>query len=88
MMEDVCTAQNGSQALAAYPKIFDLLKTDTIPEAKDRLDILALLAPEEYPALVLVVAGPPHNVQVLWGIERLPMLFNNSSSMDGKTIAF
>ena len=67
-LEDVCTAQNGSQDLAAYPKIFDLLTTDTIPRAKDRLDNLALLAIKERLYLVVVVARTPCHIRVLWGI--------------------
>ena len=42
------------------------MKTDTIPEAKDRLKTLVLLSLEEHSALVVVVSGPPHPVWVLW----------------------
>ena len=81
-------AQQRNQALAAYPKIFDLLKTDTIPEAKDRLETLTSLALKERLALVVVVAGQPRHIRVLWGIERLPVSFTNSSSTDGQTVTF
>ena len=43
-LEDVFDAQHGIQALAAYPNIFDLMKTDTIHEANYRLDTLAFIA--------------------------------------------
>ena len=39
-------AQRGSQALAEYPRIFDLLKIYTAPKAKDLLKTLTLLALE------------------------------------------
>ena len=67
-IEDVCAAQHGIQTIAAYPKVFDLLNTDTISEAKDLLKNLTLLALEELPSLVVGVDGPPCHVQVILGI--------------------
>ena len=61
-------AQQGNRSLAPYPKIFNLLKIDTNPEAKDCLDALALLSLKEHPSLVVVVTGPPHHIRVLWEI--------------------
>ena len=84
----MCAAQHGIRALAAYPRIFDLLKTDTTPEAKDCLETLTSLALEERPSLLTVVSGPPHHIQVLWGFEQLPVSFTNPASTDGQIVAF
>ena len=67
-LQGLCAAKHGSQALAAYQKIFDLLKTDTTPKAKDPLNTLASLSLEELLDVVLVVSGPPLHVEVLFEI--------------------
>ena len=70
-LAEFCAVQHRIRALVAYPRIFDLLKTDTTPEAKYHLNTLALLSLEESQALLKVVAVSPRHCQVLWGVERL-----------------
>ena len=77
-MEDVCVAKQGNRSLTAYPKVFDLLNTDTIIEAKDCLEIFASMALEGRPVLVVVEEGPQQNIWLLWEIDLLPVLFTNS----------
>ena len=64
-LKELCAAQPRSHALAAYPRIVDLLNTDTTLEAKDRLKNSASLALKERPSLITVVAGPPRHDRVL-----------------------
>ena len=87
-LTEVCAAQHGSRSLTTYPCIFDLMKTDTMPEAKDHLDTLTSLDLKERPALLTVVVGTQRHVWVLWVFERLPVSFTNPAGTDGKIVAF
>ena len=87
-LKEVCAAQHGSRSLATYTHIFNLLKTYTTPEAKYCLKTLIFLALKERPPLLTVAAGPPSHVLLLWGVERLLVLFTNPEVIYGKIVAF
>ena len=85
-LEVVCADQQGNKALAAYPKIYDMLKTDKDPKAKERLDTLVYLSLEKHPPLMEVVLGKPHHVWLLWYMELLPRLFTNDRGTDRQIV--
>ena len=74
--------------MAAYPTIFDLLKDDGTTQPWKRMNTLASLPLQYMTSLIIIVKGPNHHIQVLWGIEKLPFSYANETALDVHTVAF
>ena len=61
---EVCSQQQRTESLAAYPEIFDLQESD-ITSTPERMDILASLPQPERPALLIIVEQPTRHIRVL-----------------------
>ena len=61
---EVCSQQQRTDSLAAYPAIFDLQESN-ITTKTERIDILASLPQQERPALLIIVEEPTRHIRVL-----------------------
>ena len=84
---EVCSKQQRTDSLAAYPSIFDLQESD-ITATTERIEILASLLQHERPALLIIVEDPTRHIRVLWGIEKLPYSYAKKIALDGHILAF
>ena len=84
---EVCSQQQRTHFLAAYPAIFELQESD-ITTTTDPMDILASLPQPERPTLLIIVEGPTRHIRVLWGIEKLPYSYADKTALDGRIVAF
>ena len=74
--------------MAAYTAIFDLIKDNGTAQTAERMNILTSLPLQERPALLIIVKGPTRHLQVLWGIEKLPVSYTNKTAIGGHIVAF
>ena len=84
---DICSKQEKTNSLAAYPAIFDL-QDDGGVTISERMNILAYLLRQERPALLVIVKEPTRHIRVLWGIKKLPFSYSNRTALVGHIIAF
>ena len=84
---EVCSQQQRTDSLAAYPAFFDLTESNTT-KTSERIDILASLPHHKRPALLVIVEELTRHIRVLWGIEKLPYSYANKTSLDGRIVAF
>ena len=86
-LAEVCSQQQRTESLAAYPEILDLQEID-ITATTERMDILASSPQQERPALLILVEQPTRHIRVLWGVEKLPYSYANKTDLDGRVVAF
>ena len=84
---DVCSQQQRTDSVAAYPAIFDLQESNIMTTA-ERIDIIASLPQHKRPSLLVIVEEPTRHIRVLWGIEKLPYSYANKTALDGRTVSF
>ena len=85
-LAEVCSQQQRTDSLAAYPAIFDLQESD-ITSTTERMDVLASLPQPEKPALLIIVEKPMRHIRVLWGVENPPYSYSNKTDLDGRVVA-
>ena len=86
-LAEVCSQQQRTESLAAYPEIFDLQESE-ITATTEKMDILASLPQQERPALIILVEQPTRHIRVLWGVEKLPYSYANKTDLYGRVVAF
>ena len=64
---EVCSKQQRTNSLAAYPAIFDL-QDNNVTTTSERMNILAYLPQQERPALLIIIEELMRHIRVLWGI--------------------
>ena len=64
---EVCSQQQRTDFLAAYPAIFDLQEI-TVMTTSEKMNILASFPQHKRPALLIIVEEPTRHIRVLWGI--------------------
>ena len=84
---ELCSQQQRTDSLAAYPAIFDLQESNTTKTA-ERIDIPASLLQHKRPSLLVIVEEPTRHIRVLWGIEKLPYSYANKTTLDGRIVDF
>ena len=84
---EICSRQQRTNSLAAYPAIFDL-QDDGGASSLERTNILASLPQQESPALLLIVEEPTRHFRVLWGIKKLPFSYANRTLINGHIVTF
>ena len=82
---EVCSQQQRTDSLAAYPAIFNLQEINTTTTA-ERIDILASLSQHKRPALLVIVEEPTRHIRLLWGIEKIPYSYANKTALDGRIV--
>ena len=82
---EVCSKQQRTNSLAAYPAIFDLKDNDVITTS-ERMNILAYLPQQERPDLLIIVKEPTHKSPL--GLEKLPFSYANRTALDGRIVTF
>ena len=83
----VCSKQQRTNYLSAYPAIFDLQDNNVTTMSK-RMNILVSLPQQERPALLTIVEEPTGHIRVLWGIEKLPFSYAKGTALDGCIVTF
>ena len=73
-LAEIYANQRGVEAMEAYPTMFDLLKDEGKPSTAERMATITSLLLQEWPALLIIVDGPPLRQQFLWGIDNPPLL--------------
>ena len=84
---EVCSQQQKTDSLAAYPAIFNLQESNATTTS-ERMNILSSLPQHEIPSLLVIVEKPTRHIRVLWGIEKLPFSYENRTALDGRIVAF
>ena len=84
---EVCSQQQRTESLAAYPAIFNLQESDTTT-TPERMDILASLPQPKRPTLLIIVEQLTRHIRVLWGIEKIPYSYANKTALDGHVVTF
>ena len=84
---EVCSQQQRTDSLAAYPAIFNLQES-TITITSERMNILATLPQHKRTALIVIVEEPTRHIRVLWVIEKVPFSYSNRTALEGGIVAF
>ena len=52
------------------------------------MNILPYLPQHDRPALLVIFEEPTRHIRFLWGIEKLPLSYSNSTALDGRIVTF
>ena len=86
-LEEICSRQQRTNSLAAYPAIF-YLQYNGGATRSERMNILESLPLQERLALLVIVEETTRHIRVLWGIDKLPFSYANRTALDGHIVAF